>query len=722
MHIHTGHQVHHRCPLKTEPASAPAVKAESTPIQDGFSAAIENPVLPSLGLLKQTMQPPASVTASVPTTTPLEESVGPAFDPSNLDRTTSPTADFYQFAMGGYLSRKPIPADRARFGVDTEITMRNEATVHQILQELAQQTNPAGTIEQKLGDYFKSGMDIEGIERKGLSPLQADFASIEAVSNRTQLSEVVGRFHSEGNGVYFGFYGTADTENASRVIGEFHQDGLSLPEPEYYLEPENQETLGKFQAHVSRMFQLAGETPEQADAHAQGVINLETKLARISLSRAEMRDPEALVNKKTPQQLQELSSAFDWGSYLRSQKADGQSTYNVTVPKFFQGLDQVLSETSLDDHKAYLRWHLLSGNASQLPQAFDAESFDFWGKTMKGLTEQQPRVNRIADAADNDLGEALGVKFVERRFSPEAKTKMLGMVDAFKDALTEKVMQQPWMSRETKIGALQKIATFKAKIGYPDNPQNYAELPITDSYIDNTRAAARYRRDRNMAEIGKPTDREAWGMSAATNNAYYNPTTNEICFPAGILQPPYFDVNADDAMNFGGIGATIGHEMGHGFDDEGAQFDASGNLRNWFAPDDLEKFKEKSGGVERQFSEYVVEGLPVNGKLVLGEALADLSGLELAYAAFKKASAGTTPEMIDGFTPDQRFFLSFAQSWATNVRPEYAKYMIKTDPHPLPKLRVNGTVSNMKAFHDAFGVQPGQPMRRPEEKRNEIWE
>lgn len=678
------------------------------------------PVLSTLNQTAMVEEAPQTAADVQPAST--AQVSGPGFDPANLDRTTSPTVDFYQFAMGSYLASKPIPADRERFGVDAEITIRNDLTVKEILNELAANPNNApGSIEQKLGDFFKSGMDEAAIERAGLSPIKADLDRINAITSPADLARAVESLHAEGNGVYFSFYGTTDAKDANRVIGEFGQGGLSLPEPEYYTSEDNKDTLAKYEVHVARMFELTGIPPEQAQKDARSVVELETKLAKVSLSTVERRDPEALYNLRTLDEMKSLSGAFDWGSYLQSQKAEGQPTYNVSTLKFFENLEAINKETPIEAHQAYLRWHLLHANAGELPKAFDAENFDFYGKTMRGLQEQKPRIDRVAGAADTILGEALGVKFVERRFSPEAKEKMLGMVDAFKVALEEKINNLSWMGPETRKGALEKLSTFKAKIGYPDNPQKYEKLDIGSSYIENSRAASRFQRERNLAQIGKAVDKEEWLMSASTNNAYYNPTTNEICFPAGILQPPYFDVNADEAMNFGGIGATIGHELGHGFDDEGAQFDAHGNLNNWFAPEDLEKFKKKAEGVEKQFSEYIVEGLQVNGKLVLGEALADLSGLELAYAAFKTATKDKKPELIDGFTPDQRFFLSFAQSWATNVRPEYAKLMVKTDTHPLPKLRVNGTVSNMPEFFDAFGVRPGQPMRRPEEKRNEIW-
>lgn len=625
--------------------------------------------------------------------------------------------------MGGYLARKPIPADRERFGVDDELTMRNDTTLHQILAELAnaRASYPQGSAEQKLGDFFASGMDTQAIEAAGLKPIKKDLDAIESIKTKADLNVIVNKRHAEGSGVYFSFYGTTDATDASETIGEFSQGGLTLPEPEYYTKDENKELLEQYEAHVAKMFELSGLSPQRSATDAASVVALETKLAQISLSSAELRDPESLVNKKSLAQLNELSQAFPWKDYLSGQGVPAQDTYNVATPNFFTKLGQVLKDTPLEDHKAYLRWHLLNDNATELPAAFDREHFNFFGKAMRGLQKPKSRLDRITHMTDSVLGDALGTKFVERRFSAQAKEMMTGMVNAFKDALRERLATVSWMSTESRQGALAKIDCLGAKIGSPDKPQDYADFEVGNSYIDNVRASSRYGRERNLSRIGKPVDKSEWEMTAATNNAYYQPTNNEICFPAGILQPPYFDRSADPAINFGGIGATIGHELGHGFDDEGAQFDAGGNLNQWMTDADLAKFKQKAEGVEKQFNEFMIEGLPVNGKQVLGEAMADLSGLELAYAAFKIATKDQPAKVIDGFTPDQRFFLAYAQSWATNLRPEYAKLMVKSDPHPHPLLRVNATLSNMKPFFTAFGVQSGQPMRRPEPKRNEIW-
>lgn len=660
-----------------------------------------------------------TVEPAVPQSLEFQEALLPApparagFPLSNLDTTTSPREDFYQYAMGGYLASHPIPEDRARYGIDAEVTVRNEAVVREILEELA--AGPAG---DKLGDFYASGMNLEAIETAGVAPLKEDLARLEAIADRHALQQEIGRLHAEGIGVYFSFYATQDAKDTRVMIGELAQGGLGLPERDYYLAEDQQETREAYRQHVARMLELAGCDPRGADA----VLRVETALARASLSRTEMRDPEALYNKKDPAALQALAPGFDFSAYLASQGADPARSVNVSTPAFFEALDGILAEVPLEDQKAYLKWHLISSSAPFLSSDFEGENFAFYGKTMRGLEQQPPRWRRVADQVDASLGEALGVKFVERRFSPEARARVEEMVDTFKAVLKERIENLSWMGDDTRAAALEKLSTFRAKIGYPDNPESYSDLAVDRGlYVDNVRRAHRFHRAQDVARIGLPVDRDRWYMSASTNNAYYDPLSNEIVFPAGILQTPYFDEHFDEAMNYGAIGATVGHELSHGFDDEGAQYDAQGNLRNWFSEDDLARFQARARGIEEQFSEYEVEGLKVDGKLVLGEALADLGGLELAWAAYKRASAGKPSQVLDGFTSDQRFFLSFAQSWATNVRPEFARLMVKTDPHPLPKLRVNGTLSNMPEFFEAFGVQEGDPMRRPEDKRNAIW-
>ncbi|MBI3929282.1 MAG: M13 family metallopeptidase [Armatimonadetes bacterium] len=646
------------------------------------------------------------------------------FDPANLDPTTRPQDDFFQFAMGGYLAARPIPPDRDRFGIDTEITMRNEQTVKEILDELAAGSHRPGSLEQKLGDLYASGMDLRSIEAAGLSPLRGMLDRIDSIASQADLQRTIAELHNQGVSVYFGFGASQDAANPEQMIGELWQGGLGLPDRDYYLpqDEDSRKTLSAYQAHVARTFQLMGQTSEEAARSAETVLRMEAALARASLSAAERRDPEALQNHKDLAGLEELTPGFSWPEYFELRGAPPQQEVNVATPRFFEELDRVLTGTTLEDHKTYLRWQLVSGYANYLSSAFENESFDFYGRTLKGTTEMPPRHKRVAAVTDQLLGEALGQKFVERRFSPEAKARVLEMVDNFKAVLRDNIEGVPWMGEETRQAALEKLSSFTAKIGYPEHPESYSGLDIgPDGYARNAMKATAFAVRKNLDQIGKPVDRGRWLMTAATNNAYYEPLMNEIAFPAAILQSPYFDLNFDDAMNYGAIGATIGHEMGHGFDDEGAQFDARGNLRNWFSPEDQALFQQMAKGVERQYGEYVVEGLPVNGKLVLGEALADLGGLEVAYSAFQKAMQGKPREVVDGFTPEQRFFLSFAQSWATNMRPELSRYIVRSDPHPHPKLRVNGTVSNMPEFFEAFSVRPGEPMRRPEEKRNHVW-
>ncbi|MGE0492101.1 MAG: M13 family metallopeptidase [Vulcanimicrobiota bacterium] len=680
------------------------------------------------GPLLSVTPPPAPAPALVAPAAPLEElqveETRPPFSRDNLDPTTSPTRDFYQFAMGGYLASHPIPPDRSRFGIDAEVTVGNEKVVKAILEELSSSPQTPGSNEQKLGDFYAAGMNEAAIQAAGLSALESDFARIAAIKNVADIQQAATAMHAEGNSVYFSFYAAQDAKDSSRMIGEFSQGGLSLPNRDYYVKDDesSKETVKAFRQHVTRMFELAGDSPAVADRQAAAVLRLETTIAKASLSNAEMRDPATLYHPTTQTELDKLVPCLSFPAYFHDLKVQAPDWVNVAVPKYFERLDDILAETPIEEHKAYLRWHTLSAAAPYLSKEFADENFNFFGKTMRGLEQQPPRAKQIADKTDEYLGEALGVKFVERRFSPEAKAKMEDMVRIFGDTLRDKIRSLEWMGPETKQEALAKVDKLRAKIGYPENPQDYSNYAVNrDSFLTNVRNGDRFHKALDLAQIGKPVNHDKWYMSASTNNAYYDPPNNEIVFPAGILQTPYFDLDFDEAMNYGAIGATIGHELSHGFDDSGAQFDADGNLRNWFSDEDLARFQAKAGGIERQFSEYVVEGLPVDGQLVLGEALADLGGLEIAYAAYKKATEGKPPEMVDGFTPDQRFFLSFAQSWATNVRPEYAKLMVKTDPHPHPKLRVNGTVSNMPEFFDAFGVQPGDPMRRPEDKRNAIW-
>ncbi len=648
----------------------------------------------------------------------------PAFtgvDRSDLNPAVKPGDDFFEYALGGYLARHPIPDDQARFGVDQVLGQQVEANLKTLIEELSVRSGATGSNEQKLGDFYASGMDTARIEEAGLTPLQPFFSRIEAASSLSELTGAAAELHRHGIPGLFSFGASVDVKDSTRVIAEAFQGGLGLPDREYYTEQDEDKVRIReaYRGHVARMFELMGEDPASADR----VLAVETRLAQGSLSRAEMRDPHALYNPMTRTELAALTPSLDWDDYFAGLGRPDVDSLNVATPGFFTKLEETLKEVPLEDWKVYLKWQTLNATAPYLSSAFEDQNFEFKGKQMKGLKAAPPRFKRVLQAVDEGLGEALGQKYVERHFPPEAKTKVLAMVKNVKLVLEDKLERLPWMTEETRQRALEKLDSFTEKIGYPDKWTDYTGLNIERGvYADNVLAASRFAVEKRLASIGQPVDRTRWEMTPPTINAYYQPVANEIVFPAGILAGVYFDVKADDATNYGAIGAVIGHEIGHGFDDEGAQFDARGNLSNWWTEEDLARFRERTSGVARQFSEFSYDGIPCDGNLVLGEALADLGGLELAYEAYKLAAEGKPPQPSpDGFSDDQRFFLSFAKSWATNMRPEYARLIMQTDPHPLPKFRVNGTLANFEPFHRAFGLQEGDPMVRPVEQRNTVW-
>lgn len=644
-------------------------------------------------------------------------------DRGNMDPSVPAGTDFYRHAVGGYLKSHPIPADRASYGIDAELQENTRKQLRGILDELSAGTgHPAGSIEQKLSDFYAAAMDEAAIEARGAAPVEPLLARIAGISSVEGLQDEVALLHGQGIPAMFSFYSTQDARNSAMMIGELSQGGLGLPERDYYLkdEPDAKRVLGAYREHIGRMFTLLGRS-DGAEV-AQSVLKVETALAAVSKSRVDMRDPQALYNLKDSAGLAGMTPDFSWDRYFAAVGQPGLGSVNVTTPDFFLGLNAALGAVSLDDWKAYLSWKVLDSMAPHLSKPFAAQDFEFSGKVLRGLEQQPERWKEMVGLTDSCLGEALGQKYVERHFPPEAKGRVLEMVDNIKDALREKVQGLSWMDDETKAAAREKIDTFTAKIGYPDKWTQYDFEVRRDDFAGNVLRAQAFAVRDNLAEIGRPVNRDKWYMTPSTINAYYSPTTNEIVFPAAILQPPYFDLDADEAMNYGGIGATIGHELSHGFDDEGAQFDKDGNLRNWWTQGSLDRFRVKADGVIRQFDEFVYDGMPVNGKLVAGESIADLGGLELAHAALARARSRRATTCDDGFTSDQRFYLSYALSWATNMRPEYAKLILQTDPHPLPEFRVNGPLANLPSFRAAFGLQPGEPMVRPDEKRNSIWD
>ena len=647
-------------------------------------------------------------------------------DPANLDRSVSACTDFYHFANGGWIKTHPVPAAYARWGSFDELSENNQANLLTILRSAAANGNTQANADlRKRSVYYGSCMDSAGAEQAGGQPIAAELSRISSIANRAQVEAEIARLHSMGVRAVFGFGASQDAKNSTAVIAGINQGGLSLPDRDYYLNPDKRyvDIRANYQDHVARMFQLVGESASQATTDAQRVLALETALAKPAKTRVELRDPNANYHKMTAAEVAQLAPGFNWPTFFSGEGRSDISTIDVQNPVFLKAADSLLNSASLDDWKAYLRWNVINSAASSLSSAFVNEDFRF-GSTLSGAKEQLPREKRCARATDNGLRDALGQAYVAQYFTPAAKQRALEMVRNLESVFHDRIQTLGWMSDTTKTMAETKLAAFTNKIGYPDKWRDYSSLNIQPGpFLNNVLAVRQYERRRSLSKIGQPVDRTEWGMTPPTVNASYSPRMNEIVFPAGILQPPFFDPNADDAVNYGGMGAVIGHEMTHGFDDQGAQFDAQGNLRNWWSSADLEKFKRGTGLVASQFDSYtVLDSVHVNGKLTLGENLADLGGLSISYAALEKALAAKgRPANIDGFTPEQRFFLAWAQIWRANTTPEAARLRINTDPHSPGEWRTNGPISNMPQFAAAFGCKPGDPMVRPEAVRPVIW-
>ena len=647
-------------------------------------------------------------------------------DPANLDRSVSACTDFYQFANGGWIKAHPVPAAFSRWGSFDELSENNQSNLLTILRSASATGNPRANEDlRKLGVYYSSCMDSVGAERAGAQAIAPQLARIAAITNRAQLETEIARLHSQGVPALYGFGAEQDAKNSASVIAAINQGGLSLPDRDYYLNSDKRyvDIRANYAGHVTRIFQLLGENPAQAGADAQRVLAIETALARPAMTRVQMRDPNATYHKMTPAEVAQLAPGFNWPKLFAGEGRGDVSAINVQNPGFVRSVDTLLTSASLDDWKAYLRWKVAHAAAPNLSSAFVNEDFRF-GSTLSGAKQMLPREKRCARATDNGLRDALGQAYVAQYFTPAAKQRALEMVRNLESVFHDRLQTLGWMTDTTKTQATAKLAAFTNKIGYPDQWRDYSTLTIKPGhFLDNQRAVREYEQRRTMAKIGRPVNRAEWGMTPPTVNAYYEASMNEIVFPAGILQPPFFDPKADDAVNYGGMGAVIGHEMTHGFDDEGSQYDAQGNLRNWWSPSDLEKFKRGTGLVASQFDAYtVLDSLHVNGKLTLGENLADLGGLSISYAALEKALAEKgRPPLIDGFTPEQRFFLAWAQIWRQNITPEAQRVRINTDSHSPGQWRTNGPVSNMPQFAAAFGCKPGDPMVRPDSVRPVIW-
>jgi putative endopeptidase len=643
-----------------------------------------------------------------------------------LDKTCKPCEDFYHYASGLWLAKNPVPPAYPSWGRFNELAEQNRERLHQILQEAAANSSAQpGSNEQKIGDFYASCMDEKQVNDAGIKPLDAEFARIAAIQSTAELQAEVARLQGMGVGALFNFGSTQDMKNSSQVIAGADQGGLGLPDRDYYTKTDDKskEIRQQYEEHISKMLGLAGDDSAKAASEAKSILELETKLADASLTRVERRDPEKTYHKMNRSDLRLLTPNWSWEGYFQQIGYANIESVDVSAPKFFETVNQQIKDTPLDTWKVYLRWHVLNSTAPYLSNPFVDEDFNFKGRVLQGTKELLPRWKRCVTATDRRLGEALGQIYVQKYFPPEAKARALDMVNHLTDALREDLQTLPWMGPETRKQAQLKLAAFTRKIGYPDKWRDYSAYRVDrGAYVLNQMRGAEFNFKRDLNKIGKPVDRTEWDMSPPTVNAYYNPLMNEIVFPAGILQPPFFDPNADDASNYGAMGSVIGHEMTHGFDDQGRKFDAEGNLKDWWTPDDEKNFDERAACVEKQFDSYIVQDdLHENGKLELGESIADLGGLKLAYRALHKAEEGKNIGLIGGLTQDQRFFLSFAQIWAANDRPEFERLLVNTDPHPLPRFRGIAAPSNMPEFAQAFGCKEGDPLVRPAAIRCQIW-
>ena len=652
----------------------------------------------------------------------------PPLDAANLDRAIKPAADFYHFADGGWIATHPIPPEYPRWGSFEELAERNNAILHGILDDCAAGPGAAGSIRQKVGDFFASGMDEKAIEAAGIEPLGEEFGRIKALQDRGELPTLIAHLHDLGINVGFALGVRADDKNSTMNIAQIHQAGLGLPDRDYYTKEDeaSKKLRAQYEEHVAKMFTLLGDPAHEAAAEAKTVLTFETELAKASKTRVALRDPEANYHKMSLADAAKSAPGFDLNRYFVAAAGPRPADINVRQPEFLAAVSHLAADAPLNDWKTYLAWQVLHSTAPYLPPPFVDENFRFFGQIMSGSPENLPRWKRVLRETDTSLGEALGQLYVEKTFTPEAKARALTLVSDLRGVLRDRLSNLEWMGPETRTAAVKKIDALTVKIGYPDKWRDYTKLEIKrQPYVLNVLAARAFESQRDLAKIDQPVDKSEWGMTPPTVNAYYNPSQNEIVFPAGILQPPFFNASADDAVNYGGIGGVIGHEMTHGFDDQGRQYDAQGNLKNWWSPEDLKNFNERSQKIVAQFDGYTfIDGIHVNGRLTEGENIADLGGSKIAYTALEKVFAragGQRPADIGGFTPEQRFFLAWAQVWRNNVRPEMARQRLITDPHSPGEFRCNGPLSNLPEFQKAFNVPDGSPMVRPAAERVQIW-
>ncbi len=712
---------------QSEPAKSPAADASKPPtVHDAaHPPTAQNP--PPVA--------PATKAAETAATPHLDKNP-PPIDPKNMDTSVNPGDDFYEYANGMWLKNNPVPPEYSRWGSFNELVEKNNDALHEIAEKaagLAPKEKSESKIEkaatadvQKVGDFYASGMNEEQINAQGAKPLQDEMKRIDAVTDLDSLTKEIAHLHGTGVTALFGFSSGQDDKNSTMVIAQAYQGGLGLPDRDYYTKDDDasKKIREAYVAHLTKVFTLLGDSESDAGAHAKTVMDVETSLAKPARTRVELRDPQKNYNKMTAAELQKLMPDFKWDEYFKELELTPPTAINVGQPDFFKAANDVFKTVSLDDWKTYLRWHVIHDAAPDISTNYVDANFDFYLKTLTGAQKLKPRWKRVVSTVDQDIGEALGKLYVADHFPPDAKKRALEMVNNLKEALADRINASDWMDDKTKKEALKKLAAFSVKIGYPDKWRDYSLLKIDRGpYVLNVARSARFETNRELKKIDKPVDRSEWGMTPPTVNAYYNPNMNEIVFPAGILQPPFFNPDADDAVNYGGIGAVIGHEMTHGFDDQGRQYDPVGNLRDWWTPESATAYTQRSKAIVAQYAAYEpLPGLHINGELTQGENIADNGGLKISYAAFQKAMSKHPEEAnkkIDGFTPDQRFFIAWAQIWRANQRDEDLKLRLNTDPHSPGHFRCNGPLSNMPEFQKAFNLPDDSKMVRKD--RTAIW-
>jgi len=648
----------------------------------------------------------------------------PSLDVPSMDRSVDPCVDFYSYSCGGWEKNNPIPPDQSAWSVYGKLYEDNLKYLRGILEE-ASTAKDRDAVTQKIGDYYAACMDEAAVEKLGAKPIQPDLAAIDALKNVSEVATLAARLHLEGDTLLFGSGSQQDPDNSDAMIVVVNQDGLGLPDRDYYTKDDekSKEIRQRYLQHVQKIFELIGDSPEASKREAETVMRIETEMAKASLTRVERRDPYKVTHKMKVADLEKLAPNFNWAAYFSSSNAPSFDILNVTSPEFFKALNAQLAAISLADWKSYMRFHVANSDSPYLSSAFVDENFEFYRKYLRGAKELRPRWKRCVEDVDEQLGEALGQAYVRKTFGPELKDATLKMTREIEDAMALRIQQLDWMSPATKQQALNKLHSIRNKIGYPDKWRDYSSVTIVaDDFYGNARRATEFENHRELNKVGKPVDRTEWGMTPPTVNAYYDPQMNDINFPAGVLQPPLYDAKMDDAPNYGDTGSTIGHELTHGFDDEGRQYDAKGNLKDWWTTQDAVQFNKHAECVVDQYAKYtVVDDIHINSKLTEGEDIADLGGTILAYIAWKDADKGMQLTERDGLTPDQRFFVGFAQWACENDRPEDLRVRAITDPHSPAKYRVNGVVVNVPEFGPAFNCKAGSPMVKPADKVCKVW-